>query len=132
MVVGLDIDDTITRHPVFFAFLSGALVAAGHRVLIITMRVDRERAEADLRTMGVVWNELYTFPEDGPYTPYWKWKGDLCRQHGVELFFDDSPDILEHMPEGTFPLLALDLARHRIGRIREGDGEILEDDPSDG
>jgi hypothetical protein len=28
MVVGLDIDDTITRHPRFFAFLTRALVAA--------------------------------------------------------------------------------------------------------
>ena len=36
MVIGIDIDDTITRNPQFFAILSSAFVKAGHRVIIIT------------------------------------------------------------------------------------------------
>jgi hypothetical protein len=124
MVIGLDIDDTITRHPEFFAFLSAAAIATGHRVLILTMRVDRAHAESDLRAMGIVWSELHTFPEDRTAAGYWSWKGELCRQHGVDLYFDDSPDILEHMPPSTFPFLALDLPRHRVGRIRECDDDL--------
>ena len=42
MVVAFDIDDTISRHPQFFAFLTQALIAAGHKVLIITFRSDRQ------------------------------------------------------------------------------------------
>ena len=34
MRVALDIDDTITLHPEFIAFLSNALLAAGHGVYI--------------------------------------------------------------------------------------------------
>ena len=40
MVIGLDIDGTITRHPEFFAFISQALVQGGHRLVVITFRKD--------------------------------------------------------------------------------------------
>ena len=32
ITIALDIDETITAHPGFFAFISQALVQAGHRV----------------------------------------------------------------------------------------------------
>ncbi len=38
MKAALDIDGTITERPEFFAVLSRALRAAGHRVLILTYR----------------------------------------------------------------------------------------------
>lgn len=88
MTLGLDIDDTITRHPAFFAFLATSLIAAGHRVVILTMRVDRVRASADLARMGVPWSELHCCPDDPPYPDCWSWKGELCRKLGVDLFFD--------------------------------------------
>jgi hypothetical protein len=36
MVIGLDIDGTISRAPKFFAFLSQAALKAGHDVVVIT------------------------------------------------------------------------------------------------
>jgi len=46
MNVGLDIDGTITEHPAFFALLSTAFRAAGHRVLIFTYRDPGREAHA--------------------------------------------------------------------------------------
>ena len=72
--------------------------------------------------MGVRWSTLHVFPEDRPYRAYWQWKGEVCRAEGVELFFDDSPDILEHIPPETIPFLALNLQRHKIHLLREAEG----------
>jgi hypothetical protein len=98
MVIGIDIDDTITRHPGFFAFLTEALIAAGHRVVIITFREDRERTAAALEAWGVQWTELVTSDlssqlEHGVD----EWKGVMCREHGVEVLFEDDPDVLMHV-----------------------------------
>ncbi|MFN7145551.1 MAG: hypothetical protein ACK4YP_17380 [Myxococcota bacterium] len=124
MTLGLDIDDTITRHPGFFALLSRAFVEAGHRVVIVTMRTDRERAAADLDRLGIAWTVLHTVPRALSAERYWRWKGEVCRAEGVDVFFDDSADVLEHMPDATVPFLALDLRRHPVHLLREfADGE---------
>ena len=60
MVVAFDIDDTISRHPKFFSFLTRALKAAGHEVVIITFREDRQATEAALRGWGIAWTKLLT------------------------------------------------------------------------
>lgn len=61
MVIGLDIDGTITRHPNFFAFISQALVQGGHQVVVITFREDRKSAADDLAVWGVAYSELITW-----------------------------------------------------------------------
>lgn len=85
MTLGLDIDDTITRHPAFFALVAAAMLDAGHRVVIITMRVDRPRAMADLARMGVRRSTLHVFPEDGVAGEYCRLKIDICRIEAVDL-----------------------------------------------
>lgn len=121
VTLGLDIDDTITRHPAFFALVSASFIAAGHRVVIITMRTDRAGAEAELARHGIQWTELHVFPEDLHWSKLWPWKGDVCRERGVDVFFDDSPDILVHMPASTVPFLTVDLARHPLHRMLEAE-----------
>ena len=61
MNVGLDIDDTITRHPEFFALLSAALKAQGHEVVIITFRESGAETTADLESWGIVYDRLVTY-----------------------------------------------------------------------
>lgn len=100
LVIALDIDDTITAHPAFFAFLSQSAIAAGHEVLIITFREDRVAAESDLRALGIVWSKLITSTvvehlEHGID----EWKGWVCREHAVDIFFDDMPEVMEHVDE---------------------------------
>ena len=98
MVVGLDIDDTITLHPEFFAIISRALVAAGHRVVVITFRDDRVTTEADLRAWGIVYSELVLGTANEVLSAgVDEWKGAVCRRHGVEVFFEDDLDVLRHV-----------------------------------
>lgn len=98
MVIGLDIDDTITRHPVFFAFLSRALIDAGHQVVIITFRACRESADADLRAWGVACSQLVLgTPDEVMAAGVDQWKSSVCERLGVEVFFDDDPTVLRHV-----------------------------------
>jgi len=50
------------------------------------------------------------------------WKAKVCREHGVEVFFEDDPAVLQHVDEGTVcmqPFKAdggnLDWATNRAG-----------------
>jgi len=102
MVVAFDIDDTISRHPQFFAFLTQALKAAGHQVLIITFREDRLAAESDLRDWGIAWTTLITSTLEACLaTGVDEWKSSECRKAGVDVFFEDDPNVLKHIDPGT-------------------------------
>jgi uncharacterized HAD superfamily protein len=96
MNVALDIDGTISEHPQFFAVLSVALRAAGHRVIVLTYR-DPERADAtraQLAGWGVAFDELVIAGSLAA-------KGALCAAHGVDLFFDDQDECITDVPEGV-------------------------------
>jgi hypothetical protein len=109
MVIAFDIDDTITRHPEFFSFLSTALLAANHRVVIITFREDPFTAAADLLRWGVVYSELVTSSLDECLAHgVDEWKAAVCREHGVELFFEDDPNVLRHVDAQTVCLMPVD------------------------
>ncbi|MBM4365530.1 MAG: hypothetical protein FJ102_04900 [Deltaproteobacteria bacterium] len=108
MHVGIDIDGTITRHPAFFAFLAGSLRAAGHRVTIVTYRHDRASAAEDLAAMGVAYDALVSWdPDIVPIPNFDRWKGDVCAHLGIELFFEDRPETINHLPAGTVGLLVV-------------------------
>ena len=102
MIIALDIDDTITRRPEFFSHLSRSLVAAGHRVLIITYKQDRDSAEADLRSWGIAYDLLITSTlESCLEHGVEQWKAAVCREHGVDVFFEDDPDVLRHVDDSV-------------------------------
>jgi NAD(P)-dependent dehydrogenase (short-subunit alcohol dehydrogenase family) len=108
MHIGFDIDGTITRHPAFFAFLARSLRSAGHRVTIITYRHDRASAAADLAAMEVSYDALVAYdPERTPPPDFDRWKGDICAELGVEVFFEDRPETLNHLPPSTVGLLVV-------------------------
>jgi uncharacterized HAD superfamily protein len=94
MKVALDIDGTISERPEFFAFLSVALRAAGHHVIVLTYR-DPARADAtrmQLAAWGVEFDELVIAGS-------LEAKGELCAAHGVDLFFDDQVECIAAVPE---------------------------------
>ena len=102
MVVAFDIDDTISRHLPFFAFLTQALIAAGHQVLIITFREDRLATESDLRGWGIGWTTLITSTLEACLeTGVDEWKSSECRKAGVDVFFEDDPNVLKHIEADT-------------------------------
>jgi hypothetical protein len=105
MVVAFDIDDTISRHPQFFSFLTQALVAAGHEVLIITFRQERSETESDLRDWGIAWTKLVTSTLQACLAEgVDEWKASECRKAGVDVFFEDDPDVLKHIDVATLCL----------------------------
>jgi uncharacterized HAD superfamily protein len=96
MKVALDIDGTISEHPEFFAVLSSALRAAGHRVLVLTYRDPNhaDTTKVQLAGWGIEFDELIIASslED---------KARLCEAHGVNLFFDDQDECIAAVPENV-------------------------------
>ena len=114
MVVGLDIDDTITRHPEFFAFLSNALINAGHKVIIITFRENRKVTEDYLKQCGIAYSQLITSTLDSCFEyGVDEWKSAMCRKYNVEILFDDDANIIKHMNESTLCMMPIETLRTR-------------------
>lgn len=106
MRIALDIDDTMTLHWGFFAFLAGALLDAGHEVVVITFRMDRAGAVAELGARGVRFTRLVTATEEALDEHGWEaWKGRVCAELGVELLVDDDPEVQNHLPAGIVGLM---------------------------
>lgn len=102
MIVALDFEDTITAHPAFFAFLSKSLINAGHVVIVITLRDDRDNLKTELDAYGIRYTELVTADEGVLDRPdVIKWKSEICRDRGVEIFFEDNHAIIEHVDESV-------------------------------
>ena len=108
MVIGFDIDDTITRHPKSFSVISKALVAAGHRVIIITFREDRASTEAVLLKWGIAYDELITSTlETALEHGVDEWKAEVCSRHAVEVFFEDDPAVLAHLDDSVVAMMPI-------------------------
>ncbi len=106
MIVGLDIDGTITRHPEFFAFLSRALKRAGHKVVVITFREDRQNAASDLAQWGVAYSKLVTWShQENDCAAMDQWKGKVCGALNVELLFDDDPQVIANLSANVVGLM---------------------------
>jgi hypothetical protein len=110
MVVGLDIDGTITAAPEFFSMLTKAVYREGGKVLIISARTKssavREHTEAELRGYGVIYSKLILLPTgeemlgEAPKQLDWLerflWQKvhiSVCEH--VQCFFDDDPTVID-------------------------------------
>jgi hypothetical protein len=99
MKVALDIDGTISEHPELFALLSASLRAAGHVVVILTYR-DPERAELTRRQLAgwrIEFDQIL-------FAPSLHGKGELCREHGIDVFIDDQDECIVGTPENVLVL----------------------------
>lgn len=118
MTIGIDIDGTITRCPAFFALISHALIAAGHRVVIVTFREDRESAAADLGGWGVAYSELVTWSFAGNAgLDMFAWKGAVCAERGIEILFDDDPQVLSALPANVVSMMVVDHDEHDLSAL---------------
>lgn len=115
MIVAFDIDDTITRHPEFFAFLSGRLLEAGHKVVIITFRENRKSTRTLLDSLGVAFTTLVTSSLEAHLAHgVDEWKAAVCREYAVDLFFEDDPRVIRHVSEPTVCMMPIDKASHDL------------------
>jgi len=109
MCVALDIDGTITRHPQFFAFLSKALIDSGHAVYIISFRGGQEEVEADLASLGISFTEVVLpTSEDIGREGFYGWKASVCRRLGIEVFFEDMPEVINALDRNVLALVPFD------------------------
>lgn len=114
MNVAFDIDDTISRHPAFFSLISKALAEAGHRVVIITLREDREGAQDDLGKWGITYHELISAKsQELVEVGACEWKAKMCVQQAIEIFFEDMPEVVKCIDhEQTLCLMPIDPEIH--------------------
>lgn len=100
MRIGIDLDETISALPTWFAFLSKAVVSAGHEIHVITNREPGSESEviAELAEHGVEYSKVHV-PTTNVDPP--SWKGELARGLELDLMIDDSPEALAKMPAKT-------------------------------
>ena len=106
MIVGLDIDGTISKHPELFRILSKALRNEGHSVHIVTCRMEPEHTEKDLESWGIEYDRLHLIPVQTDLSVA-DWKRKVCEDEGLDFLFDDSPDVLISTPGRTHSIFVM-------------------------
>jgi hypothetical protein len=119
LTVQIDVDHTANAAPEFFSWLTKALRRDGHRVLIVTDReTSRENdaaTAAELREMGIEWDELILSPalrdlDSRRFPPglpvahrVFVNKLIVAEDHAVDVVFDDDGVVADlfrlHLPE---------------------------------
>jgi acid phosphatase class B len=108
--VGLDYWNVISHHPVYFAELASAALAAGHEVHVISA-IGRKRAgtiAADVVVCGVpvtaVHELVFSHPRESPAL-----KTAKALELGISVFYDDRDDVCAAMTAAG--ILALRVTR---------------------
>lgn len=95
---GPDIDGTIDSSPAatrFFSFLTGALRAGGHHVVILSHRFFlQELAVKNLEEWGITYDRLFWVQERGE-------KAKMCQQLQIDVLFDDTDECIAGVGAGT-------------------------------
>jgi hypothetical protein len=86
--LGLDLDGVLDESPIFFRILTAVWPG---KVIIITFRSDRAKAEADLETLGICYDELVLVESFGQ-------KAEVIVEKGILVYFDDQPEMLKNIP----------------------------------
>lgn len=110
MIVGLDIDGTITAAPEFFRMLSEAVYRDGGKVIIVSARSNtrhaRRETEFELRELGILYSKLLLLPEGADmlgeppielsYLERYLWqKVHFSLTEGISVFFDDDDLVID-------------------------------------
>ncbi len=110
MIIAIDIDDTLTSNPPFFALLSKVVIGDGGKVIIISSRPKLSETflltERLLKEYGVMYNMLVLIDspaiakETCPHADLDWWgkyiwqKVDICQKEKVEIVFEDDEKVI--------------------------------------
>ena len=83
--LGIDIDGCIDECPIFFEVLTHFWPG---KVFVVSFRSDRSKAEADLRSRNIRYDELILVQSLTA-------KAAVIRDQGILVFFDDQPECLQ-------------------------------------
>ena len=100
MIIGIDLDDTITDVPELFSLITRALITDGHEVHIITYREPgtEKEVQKDLEELGIGFTRIH-LPDDFYSAP--EWKAGLAEELKLDAMFEDSPEVLARMPKSV-------------------------------
>ena len=109
MRIGIDIDDTITRCPEFFALISRALVAGGHEVYVISYREGQEAVRAELGGWGIAYSDV-VLPtnEELDNAGFYEWKVQTCRRLKIDVLFEDMPEVINRLDDSVVAFMPYD------------------------
>ena len=81
MFIGLDLDGTVSRWPVFFREFCHAMRGAGHRIYIVTDRADgmEQETQRQLANYQIEYDKLKITSDKKSY----------IEAEGIEVLFDD-------------------------------------------
>jgi hypothetical protein len=96
--LGLDLDGVLDESPIFFNILTKVWPG---RVVVITYRDDRAKAEADLARLVIKYDELVMVSSLGQ-------KAEVIVEKGISIYIDDQPEALRGIP----PTVAVMLFRN--------------------
>ncbi|MGB3082074.1 MAG: hypothetical protein WBB86_03685 [Candidatus Omnitrophota bacterium] len=130
MKIGLDVDDTIMRQPVFFSLLSHAAKEKGHRIHVVTTRpdtdFDRQRTLDDLNSSGVVYDTIHHLPKQegevdncphaelDDYQKFVWQKIEYCLDEGIDIFFDDDDRLIPLFKRFAPEIQVFQVCKHDI------------------
>lgn len=101
MHICIDIDDTITYHPSFFAKLTQTFKEA--KITIVTFRSDAEKAKKTLQDAEVRYDELIVSsdPNFGQRSDetLQQWKPRLINEIQPDIFFEDMPEVVAQIDD---------------------------------
>lgn len=86
--IGIDLDGTIDEAPIFFHLLTHRWPG---KVVIITFRDDRAKAERRLAEFGIRYDELVLVRS-------LEAKAEEIRDRGILIYFDDQDEALKPVP----------------------------------
>ena len=94
MKIAVDIDDTITAAPEFFAAFCKAMRKDGHEIHIVTASHEmlKETRRKDIERLGIEYDFLVCT----------NFKDNYCHEEGIDYAFDDMP---LHYPNETGTLI---------------------------
>ena len=93
--LGLDLDGVLDESPIFFRLLTAIWPG---KVIIVTFRSDRAKAEADLETLGIRYDELILVESFGQ-------KAEVIAEKGILVYIDDQPEALRDIPPTVSAML---------------------------
>ena len=110
MHIALDIDDTITHAPAFFAAVTHALADA--EITIVTVRERADGSEETLHELGIRYDRLVTSddPELGRTddATYHDWKIRVVTRLRPDVYFDDAPEVVHRIRPPTAVFMCCD------------------------
>jgi hypothetical protein len=112
MHIALDIDGTITEAPAFFALLTR--IAADARITILSFRNDEVAARRLLEDLGIRFDALVLVNDAahgiGDAESWEAWKAGVVAKLGVDVFFEDMPEVIQLVQPPTKVFMVCDPA----------------------